>query len=135
MSFISGLATAFMKIGSLLGFYEKVSASGAISGNYSFLLPILKVIDDAMVPILICVIAAGTIYSVVLGINLAKAESSDKREEAKKRLVNAIVGFGVIIVLLVIMYVLAANIHKIVGIANEAINPSGNTTVFRMFIR
>lgn len=134
MSFISGLATAFMKMGSLLGFYETIEKNSVITGNYAFLLPILKVIDEAMVPILICVIAAGTIYSVVLGINLAKAESSDKREEAKKRLVNAIVGFGVIIVLLVIMYVLAANIHNIVGIADDAIKPSG-TTVFRMFVR
>ena len=122
MSFVSGLATAFMNMGSLLGFYESISGNSAFTGNYAFLLPILKVIDEAMVPILICVIAAGTIYSVVLGINLAKAESSDKREEAKKRLINAIVGFGVIIVLLVVMYVLAAKIDLIVGIANSAVS-------------
>lgn len=126
MSLISSLATVFMNIGSMLGFYEKIKDNEVFKGNYSFLLPILKVIDEAMIPILICVIAAGTIYAVVLGINLAKAESSDKREEAKKRLINAIVGFGVIIVLLVVMYVLAANIDKIVSIADDAVTNQGD---------
>ena len=131
MSLISSLAMVVM------GFYQNVESLFKEDGElarYAFLKPILKVIDEAMIPILICVIAAGTIYAVILGINLAKAESSDKREEAKKRLINAIVGFGIIIVLIVVMYALAANIHNIVGIADDAVNDT-NGSFFRMLIK
>lgn len=131
MSLISSLAMVIM------GFYESVEDLFAEDGElarYQFLKPILKVIDEAMIPILICVIAAGTIYAVILGINLAKAESSDKREEAKKRLINAIVGFGIIIVLIVVMYALAANIKNIVGIADDAVS-STEGSFFRMLLK
>ena len=131
MSLISSLAMVIM------GFYESVEDLFAEDGElarYQFLKPILKVIDEAMIPILICVIAAGSIYAVILWINLAKAECSDKREEAKKRLINAIVGFGIIIVLIVVTYALAANIKNIVGIADDAVS-STEGSFFRMLLK
>ena len=46
---------------------------------------------------LIVVGAAGIIYAVILGVNMARADSTEKREEAKKRLINVIIGLAVMI--------------------------------------
>ncbi len=124
MNLITSLAMKVMGMGSLTGKMYDAAAAAINSSDdykgYTFLLPVIKVVDNALLPILICVIAAGTIYSVILGINMAKADSSDKREEAKKRLINAIVGFGIIVVLLAVLYALAWNITSILGIAENA---------------
>ena len=56
---------------------------------------ILKII----LPIIFGVITLiGVVYCITLGVNYAKQESTDKREEAKKRLVGAVIGFGIAIV-------------------------------------
>lgn len=61
---------------------------------------ILNAIDVVLWPILIVVAAAGTIYAVVIGVTMAKADSTEKREEAKKRLVNVVIGIVVTIALI-----------------------------------
>ena len=65
--------------------------------------PILDVANELLVPLLIVLGTAGTIYAIVLGVNFAKAETTDKREEAKKRMINFIIGFVVTIVLLILL--------------------------------
>lgn len=52
------------------------------------------------------VLAMGVFFSLKLGINYAKQETTEKREEAKKRLVGAIVGFGIGIVAAVVCWIL-----------------------------
>jgi len=73
------------------------------------------------VPILIVLLSVATIYSVVLGVNMARADSGEKREEAKKRLINFLIGAVIIIVLIAIIYALAANLTSILGIANNSL--------------
>ena len=84
------------------------SFAKVVSQIASFLNMLLK-------PILILVISAGTIYAVVLGVNFARAETSDKREEAKKRLINAIIGIVIIFVLLLLLQILVANMDSILN--------------------
>lgn len=58
-----------------------------------------------IMPIVLGVVAAlGVFYSVKLGIGYAQSETTEKREEAKKRLVGAIVGFGIGIVAAALMW-------------------------------
>ncbi len=76
---------------------------------------IFKYISYILIPILIVVGAAGIIYSVYLGVNLAKADSADKRQEAKSRMVNAIIGFVCIFVLVLLMYLFTSNVEAIFG--------------------
>ena len=57
-------------------------------------------IDTLLWPLLIVVGAAGMIYSVILGVNMARADSAEKREEAKKRLIHVIVGLAITIALI-----------------------------------
>jgi CBS domain containing-hemolysin-like protein len=49
--------------------------------------------------IMIIVAAAGAIYSIILGINLAKAEDTSKRDEAKKHLITVLVAVAITIAL------------------------------------
>lgn len=93
--------------------------------TYGFLAPIIDFIESALLPIMIVLIAVAAIYAIILGVNMAKAESAEKREEAKKRIINFIIGAVVIIVVLIIVYVLAANINSILNIPQNVVG-SGN---------
>ncbi|MCL2770787.1 MAG: pilin [Firmicutes bacterium] len=53
--------------------------------------------------LMIAVGLGGTVYCVILGVNLARAEDAEKRDEAKKRLIWALVGIGAIVVLSLIL--------------------------------
>lgn len=75
--------------------------------------PIDDLFDVIIVPLLSVISAAGTIYAIVLGVNYSKAESSEKRDEARKRLINTIIGFVVVLVLLVILRLFTNNISDI----------------------
>ena len=61
---------------------------------------ILNAITTLLYPLLVIVGAAGMIYAVVIGVQMARADSTEKREEAKKRLINVIVGLAIIIALI-----------------------------------
>lgn len=61
---------------------------------------IVNAIDTLLWPLLIIVGAAGTIYAVIIGVNMARADSAEKREESKKRLINVIVGIAITIALI-----------------------------------
>lgn len=68
----------------------------------------VKDIVGTIMPIILsAVVLAGVVYSVVLGVNYAKAEDTEKREDAKKRLMGAIVGFGITIVLVTVLWILS----------------------------
>ena len=62
--------------------------------------PIVKLLNQALVPVLGLVLALGTLYCVFLGVKLAKAEEPQEREKAKSHLKNAIIGFVLIFVLI-----------------------------------
>lgn len=76
--------------------------------------PIKEIIDfiGSVLPyVLIVVATAGTIYAVVLGVNMAKADDASKREEAKKRIVNFVIALVVTIVLILLLKLFADNIE------------------------
>lgn len=123
MSFVYGM-------GNLMGaladkFKAAIDSNPDEYGGYQALVPILQLIDSALVPILIVLLSVGTIYAVILGVNMARADGGEKREEAKKRLINFLIGIVIIIVLIAIIYAIAANLTSILGIANNALD-SGN---------
>ncbi|MBQ9785970.1 MAG: hypothetical protein IJW25_00705 [Clostridia bacterium] len=84
-------------------------------GNWEFLREIVNAIDFIMIPIMVLVGTAGLIYAVVLGVNLARAESADKIKEAKTRMVNAIIGLVSIIVLCLLLWLFIGNVDVIFG--------------------
>ena len=87
---------------------------------------ILGAIDLVLWPILIVVAAAGTIYSVVIGVTMARADSTEKREEAKKRLVNVIIGIVVVIALILFFRLLPEILVALLG------EPEAPAAIFRL---
>ena len=67
--------------------------------------PIVALINNATGPILAIVVALGSIYSIFLGVKLAKAEEPQDKMKAKGQLKNAIIGFILIFVLIVVLRV------------------------------
>ena len=65
--------------------------------------PVVDLINSLLTPVLAIVGAAGTIYCVILGVKYARAEEPQDREKAKQHLKNAIIGFVLIFVLIVIL--------------------------------
>ena len=68
-----------------------------IRDKFGWVIDVVDAVSYVLIPLLIVVGAAGTIYAVVLGVNMARADSTEKREEAKKRLINVIVGLAIMI--------------------------------------
>ena len=68
--------------------------------DWSWVWTIVDAIKSVLWPMLIVVCAAGMIYGVILGVNMARADSTDKREEAKKRLINVLIGLAIIVALI-----------------------------------
>ena len=94
-------------------FLADANVEGAAGSFKGVVMTIANFINAMLTPILILVVSAGTVYAVVLGVNFARAETSDKREEAKKRLINAIIGIVIIFVLLLLLKILASNMKGI----------------------
>ena len=83
---------------------------------------IVDIVDSLLTPILIIGGSVGAIFVIILGVNFSKAESADKREEAKKRMINAIIGVVVTILLLILIKLFTSNATAIV----KWINTAGN---------
>lgn len=72
---------------------------------------------ETLLPFVLIVVAtAGTIYAVVLGVNMAKAEDASKREEAKKRIINFVIALAVTILLIVILQVFVQYLPTWLGV-------------------
>ena len=65
--------------------------------------PVIDLIDSLLGPAIAIVGALGTVYCVILGAKFAKAEEPQEREKAKSHLKNAIIGFVLIFVLIVVL--------------------------------
>ncbi len=74
-----------------------------LKDNWAWVLTIINAINQLLYPILILVGSAGVIYAVYLGVQLARADSADKQQEAKKRMINAIIGLASIIALILLL--------------------------------
>ena len=65
--------------------------------------PIVDLINSILSPLIAVVGALGAIWCVLLGVKLAKADEPQEREKAKMALKNAIVGYLLIFILVVVL--------------------------------
>lgn len=105
----------------LLGVFE--DAIGSLTGTYQWLAPIATFLDGLLVPFTILVAVAGSIWVIVLGVNLARAETSDKAQEAKKRLINVAVAMIAVIVFIWLLTWFASSVGNIFGQGSEVLPP------------
>lgn len=66
--------------------------------------PIIGLVKSFAGPMIGIVAALGILYCIILGVKLAKAEEPQDREKAKGALKNAIIGFVLIFVLIVVLF-------------------------------
>ena len=81
---------------SLLAAYEYL-------GELAWLNDVYKTLPGILYAILALVGGAGTVYAIILGVNLAKSDSDDKRKTASTRLKNTII--GVIVLLILVLFI------------------------------
>ena len=75
------------------------------TGGYAWLNDVYDVLPAILYAILGVVGAAGAVYSIILGVQLAKADSDDTRKTAITRLKNTLVGVAVLLVLVIFINV------------------------------
>ena len=69
----------------------------------SIIQPVLD-LCNTLVPVMLAVVGAvGALWCILLGVKYAKADDPQEHEKAKKGLVNAIVGFVLIFILLIML--------------------------------
>ena len=71
---------------------------------------------------LILVGACGAVYAIYVGVKMARADSSEQREEAKKRLINIIVAIVVTIALILFFNLLLPVILNAFNVFDELAN-------------
>ena len=120
---LTKLAALFLNIPGLGGLFFKENDAAWSNSSFSWLKPIAKFLDGAIIPVIIVVGALGAIWIVILGVNLARAESSDKAAEAKKRLINVIIA---IVSVILLVFLLALFVSK----APEWFGSDANSNIF-----
>lgn len=83
-------------------------------GNLSWLQDVYQTLPPILYTILAVVGGAGSVYAIVLGVNLAKSETEDKRKAAATRIKNTVIGVAVLLVLvLFITLVIPEILHAV----------------------
>lgn len=91
--------------------------------QYDWLPKLFGVLYPLLYAIMAVAAAAGAVYAIVLGINLARADDQSKRDEAKKRLITVIIAVAVTILLVVFF-------NELLPLIIEAfVSPSGDNVV------
>lgn len=86
--------------------------------------PIVELANMVLGPAIAVVGALGAIWCILLGVKLAKAEEPQEREKAKGALKNAVVGYLLIFVLIVVLKV---SLQPMVDWVNNAGSSSSST--------
>ncbi|MBE5746292.1 MAG: hypothetical protein E7359_03290 [Clostridiales bacterium] len=86
------------------------------NGEWNWVRDLVNFLKTLLPYVLIVVATAGTIYAVVLGVNMARAEDASKREEAKKRIINFVIALAVTILLIVLLNVFVTYIPGWLGV-------------------
>lgn len=118
MNFLNGLLKAW---GDGTDYADRKAYLNA--AGFGWLDSLVSVLEKIIGPLLIVIGAVGMIYAIYLGVMLAKAENAEKREEAKKRIINVIVAIVITAALIFLMYLITANIDWFIKIGSEKDNP------------
>ena len=79
------------------------TAAKTAKGSQTVLAPIVELINSLVTPMLLVVTALGALYCILLGVKFAKAEEPQEHEKAKNHLKNAIIGYILIFVLMLVL--------------------------------
>jgi type IV secretory pathway VirB2 component (pilin) len=92
------------KVGTALTAAMLLTTSAFAASDYDKVVnPVISLLNSLLGPFLGIVAAVGVLYCVLLGVKFAKAEEPQDREKARTHLKNAIIGFVLIFVLIVLL--------------------------------
>lgn len=91
-------------------------------GEDNWISTLLSSISWVLWVALILVGACGAVYAIYIGVKMARADSSEQREEAKKRLINIIVAIVVTIALILFFNLLLPVILNAFNVFDELAN-------------
>ena len=94
----------------------------AYFGEDNWISTLLSSISWILWVALILVGACGAVYAIYIGVKMARADSSEQREEAKKRLINIIVAIVVTIALILFFNLLLPVILNAFNVFDELAN-------------
>lgn len=80
--------------------------------NLEFLEPIVNVLNVILIPVVSLLATGGTIYAIILGVNMAKADNAEKRTAAKKRITSVLIACASVILLLFALRFILGNLDK-----------------------
>ena len=103
----------------LMSFMSGLMANEEAYAQFPWLKNFTDVLQNLVAPILIVLGSVGVIYAIYLGVMLAKAENAEKREEAKKRIINVVIAVAITIVLIFLMYLFTNNLDWFIKKAQE----------------
>ncbi len=102
----------------------QTAANGAIFASAAQ--PIVDLINSILGPLIAVVGALGAIWCVLLGVKLAKADEPQEREKAKMALKNAIIGYLLIFILVVVLRLTIGPLANWMGGYSSQLNSSFN---------
>ena len=98
------------------------------TGKWKWVGDVAKFLNQALVYILILVATAGTIYAVVLGVKMARAEDASAREEGKKKIINFVIALAATVLLIVLLKLFCTYLPDWIGIDKfDPTNPKPET--------
>ncbi len=77
-----------------------------LTDKWNWVYDVKDVVSSMMWPLIIVLASVGTIYAIVLGVQMARADSTEKREDAKKRVINVVIGVAIAVGLIVLLRLL-----------------------------
>ena len=88
----------------------------AYGSNLGWISELLTALNWILWVALVLVGACGAVYAIYIGVKMARADSSEQREEAKKRLINVIVALVVTIALILFFNLIMPAILSSMGV-------------------
>lgn len=104
-------------------------ASGIEDGAKDVIQKVTDIITGIMGALLGLVALLGVIYAVVIGIKMARANTPEEREEAKKKVVFTVIALGVTAALIIVMFFIKANIPNWIKNQNEQPAQEGQVAI------
>ena len=110
----------------LWSWQEVVDTYGA---NLGWISDLLTALNWILWVSLVLVGACGAVYAIYIGVKMARADSSEQREEAKKRLINVIVAIVVTIALILFFNLILPAILSSMGVFESFEGNTGHESV------
>lgn len=102
-----------------MNFLNGLLDNAAVYEKFPWLKSVVEALQNIVAPILIVIGAVGVIYAIYLGVMLAKAENAERREEAKKRIINVVIAIVITVALVFLMYLFTDHLDWFVDISHD----------------